>query len=499
MSKYERKSPFDRTTSRNRFGTRSFYWGNTLEPYALECLASVAEAYGYPTEILQQGLMSIEDVVHFTVKADPFCVGLSVLTHTANHARKIAEAIKCFLPSVVIIVGGQHPSLEPNYVYHDCFDYAVVGEGEATFVELLDFLSGRTQVEAKNIPGIAFRVPGQERVIRTALRPRIENLDDFPLPKRIPCYLRAARSWNLNYPSPKQQVAVAQISYSRGCQYRCSFCVSPIIWCDAHVGTSLKRVTYRSPVSVAREVRQLRDEFGVNYLYFTDLTFNDNIDKLRELCWALIDEGLHEGSENGRSHLRRSVHWYALLKVGVDDETAELMARAGCSKVGIGVESFDAIQVRRYGKPYEGSAIVAESLRAADNAGIIVRCLLVIGSPSENPGTISKTIANLRRLPVDQIRVAFLTPYPSTSSFSKLSGRLATRNFDLYDEDHPIVKCDALSMNGLYKARSRIVNDVSMIAMNIVCGVRTSCGGSLGSKNHTSGFSEICMISRLGV
>lgn len=136
MSKYERKSPFDRTTSRNRFGTRSFYWGNTLEPYALECLASVAEAYGYPTEILQQGLMSIEDVVHFTVKADPFCVGLSVLTHTANHARKIAEAIKCFLPSVVIIVGGQHPSLEPNYVYHDCFDYAVVGEGEATFVEL---------------------------------------------------------------------------------------------------------------------------------------------------------------------------------------------------------------------------------------------------------------------------------------------------------------------------------------------------------------------------
>jgi radical SAM superfamily enzyme YgiQ (UPF0313 family) len=210
---------------------------------------------------------------------------------------------------------------------------------------------------------------------------------------------------------------------------------------------------------VAREARKLHEEFGVNYLYFTDLTFNDDADKLKEICWALIDEGLHEGEETDRSHLRDAVHWYALLKVGLDDETAKLMSRAGCSKVGVGVESFDAAQVQRYRKPYEGTSILDKSLTAADNAGIIIRCLLVIGSSTETPDTVSRTINNLKHLPVDQVRLAFLTPYPNTPIYHSLSSRLTTRDLDLYDEDHPIVRCDALSARDLCEARSRIVQD----------------------------------------
>lgn len=216
---------------------------------------------------------------------------------------------------------------------------------------------------------------------------------------------------------------------------------------------------YRPPELVAREARKLHEEFGVNYLYFTDLTFNDDTSKLRELCRALIDEGLHEGNEMDRSHLKDAVHWYALLKVGLDDETAGLMARAGCSKIGVGVESFDAAQVQRYRKPYGGAIILSESLTAADNAGIIIRCLLVIGSPTETPDSLSRTISNLRRIPVDQVQLAFLTPYPNTPIYHNLSSRLTTRDFDLYDEEHPIVRCDALSLKDLYDARSSIVRD----------------------------------------
>lgn len=434
-----------------------FTRGNTLEPYALECLAAVAEARGYSTEVVQQGAMTIQDIVRVVLNLSPFCVGFSVTTHTANRTREIARAIKSALPTIVIVVGGQHPSLDPEYVSDECFDFAVLGEGEATFPDLLDFLMGHRFGTASDIPGIAFRVREQQRVVRTRPRPRIEDLDNLPNAKRIPIYLRQARSWNLAYPSPNRQVAVAQIGYSRGCRYQCTFCVSPIIW----DGTNGKRkpansITYRSAKSVAKEVRELHDLFGVNLLYFTDLTFNVDIGRVHDLCRAFIDEGLHEGSEMDLYHLEKSVHWFALLKVGLDDETAQLMARAGCSKIGMGVESFDTAQVHAYKKPYRGLNTLEQSFMAADNAGIINRCLLVIGAPNETQESIGRTIEGLKRFPIDQVRVAFLTPYPNTPIFFDLSDKLVTDNLDRYDEEHPVVRCNLLSTHDLYKTRSRI-------------------------------------------
>lgn len=434
-----------------------FTRGNTLEPYALECLAGAAEARGYATAVLQQGSMSIGGIVRFVMDLSPFCVGFSVMTHTANRTREIAKAIKSASSNIIIIVGGQHPSLDPNYIAEECFDYAVLGEGESTFPDLLDFVCGRCFSPASDIKGIAFREPSQQRVSRTAPRPRIDDLDSLPPPKRIPTYLSQARSWNFTYPSPDRQIAVAQIGYSRGCRYRCTFCVSPPVWDKTHgITKPSKSITHRSPKLVAREVRQLHEKFGVNFLYFTDLTFNADIDRVHDLCWALIDEGLHEGSEMDPNHMTQSVHWFALLKVGLDDETAQLMARAGCSKIGMGVESFDTAQVHAYKKPYRGLDILKRSLAAADNAGIINRCLLVIGAPNETQESLATTIEGLKRLPIDQVRIAFLTPYPNTPIWFELSDKVVTNNLDLYDEEHPVVRCNSLSIDDLYEARSMI-------------------------------------------
>jgi radical SAM superfamily enzyme YgiQ (UPF0313 family) len=431
--------------------------GNSLEPYALECLAGAAEAHGYCVDIVQQGEMTPEDIAMLVAKTAPFCVGFSVLTHTADRTKNIAKTIKTTVPNVTIIVGGQHPSLDLQYVEYEHFDYAVIGEGEVTFIELLDFLGKKCFSSPSDIPGIAYKDTVQKKIVITQPRSRLNNLDELPLPKRVHSFLEKARSWNLTYPSPNQQSAVAQIGYSRGCCYECTFCSSPVVWNKSHgITEALKRVTYRSAISVAKEVRNLHEKYGVNLLYFTDLTFNDNASKVRDLCQALIDEGLHEGSDLDADHLSHSVHWYALLRIGLDWETAKLMARAGCSKIGLGIESFDHKLLRKYNKLFVNSETVLSSLQASDAAGIINRCLLVFGSPEETPKTVANTIEFLKRLPIDQVRVAFLTPFPKTPLFEILFDKITTQDLALYDEEHPIIRCDSFSPEDLKKARLKI-------------------------------------------
>lgn len=437
-----------------------FTRGNALEPYALECLAGAAEAKGFSAAVLQPHSMAVPEIVQHARQINPFCIGLSVWTHTADYAAALAASLKKALPNVTIVAGGQHPSLLPEYILETDFSYAVIGEGELTFPELLGFLSADRPTDPSGIPGLAFKSANGKALLRTHPRARISNLDALPPPKRIGSYLRRARSWNLTYPPPQRQTAVAQIGYSRGCRFRCTFCVSPPIWSDRHgLLPPHKSLTYRSAASVAAEVRKLHDDFGVNFLYFTDLTFNDNPERVRDLCKALIDAGLHEGPESAPGHLHNSVHWFALLKVGLDAQTAELMARAGCSKIAMGVESFDTARVHAYKKPYRGLTILEESLAAADHVGMIIRCLLVMGAPEETDQSIASTIEGLQRFPIDQIRVAFLTPYPNTPVYAQFSDKLAVTDWSSYDEEHPIIAGDHLSLGELYGARMRIARE----------------------------------------
>jgi radical SAM superfamily enzyme YgiQ (UPF0313 family) len=437
-----------------------FTIGNSLEPYALELLAAAVEAHGYTAEIVRQGDMTCAQIASLVAARAPLCVGISVLTHTASRVRTLAAEIRAASPDTHIIVGGQHPSLDPEYLLSGCFDFAVLGEGEETLVSLLDFLSSEHPAEPAGVPGIAYRTTNSGVAV-TAPRPRITNLDSLPLAKRMPSYLRQARSWNLTYPPPNRQTAVAQIGYSRGCRYGCTFCVSPVVWRDVHaVPHAQSAVRYRSARAVAREVRYLRDEFGVNYVYFTDLTFNDDRNRVAELCEALIAEGLHDGSEDDPHHQEKAVHWFALVKVGLDRETASRMARAGCSKIGIGVETFDTEQVESYRKPYRTSEELRESLWNADSQGIIVRCLLMIGAPEETHASIQRTIEGLKAHPIDQVRVAFLTPYPNTLAFTAARTELLTRDLDHFDENHPLFRCNGLTPDELHDARHRIVTEL---------------------------------------
>ena len=102
---------------------------------------------------------------------------------------------------------------------HPVFDYGIVGEGEATIVEVANALSAdRTP---SNVPGVAFRENGEVRL--APFRPAIMNLDSLPFP-----------AWDLLDGFPSQyhpalfkyvRLPSTHIVSSRGCPNKCIFCV----------------------------------------------------------------------------------------------------------------------------------------------------------------------------------------------------------------------------------------------------------------------------------
>jgi radical SAM superfamily enzyme YgiQ (UPF0313 family) len=437
--------------------TGTFTRGQVLEPYPAEILAGAVEAAGFEGVAFQPGTMSDEEIVSWVVAEKPFCVGMTVFGCSYPHAQTLAYMIKAEMPEVLIVIGGYHPSTVPGCIDFPDFDFAVIGEGEVTFVELLNAVASNQPFS--EIKGISY--VENDEVVVTAPRERIYDLDTLAWAKRVPEYLAQARSYNLSYPSPDQQVAVAEVFASRGCPGRCSWCVSNIMW-DARHGIDepcKMSVSHRSAKSVAAEVRFLHDTYGVNLLYFTDLTFNLSKERVREICDALVAEGLHDAAtENNPNHAQDSVHWYCLCKVGLDDETAQLMADAGCAKIGMGVESFFEAKAEEWCKPHHDLGITYKSLKAASDAGIITRCLLVFGSPDETKETIQETIDGLKSYPVDQVRIAFLTPFPGTEFAKEMADFILTDDLSLYDTETPILQGN-LTQEELIAARTRIGRD----------------------------------------
>jgi len=144
-------------------------------------------------------------------------------------------------------------------------------EGEQTIDRLLELVDlGELTVDLlRTEPGVAFRADGSIQVNQP--RPPIENLDDLPLPARdlidMERYLHQWQSDN-GYTS-------ITFATSRGCRYSCQWCR------DSVHGDSFRQ---RSPESVAREMKQLKDDYGVESIRIIDDV--DGLDREWIDAWA---------------------------------------------------------------------------------------------------------------------------------------------------------------------------------------------------------------------
>lgn len=421
-------------------GRRS-YTGSPVgvkDPIALQYIAAYFERHGYETGVLLRGLLGNEVLIERIREREDDLAAICIALHStylAPKARELARMLKAVMPEVPIIVGGYHPTGDPDIVLDEWIDYAVVGEGEESCIELVDILQSGTDLESiRRVRGIAFRDDGGQTMV-TGPRPRVDY-KSLPWPKREHDILALCRPGPLSYP-PKGRVA--QIAYSRGCPYGCTFCASPGMW--------KRKTSYRDADDLAAEMKHLITEHGVNNFFFCDLSFNGNRQRLLELCDS-VERVKHEVGVPFGSHVM-------CTSTIIDPRILSRMKAANFWKIDYGIEDILEGTISRV-KSFQKVSKIKETLSQTNEHGILMRGLMIIGFPWETEETIALREESIDQFPVDQLRICYFTPFKGTELYQEVKDRIIIDEGG-YTTDRPPIRCDGIDTEGLRRAVPRLL------------------------------------------
>lgn len=378
--------------------------GSELPPLGLAGLAAVLSAKGYTVKIIDAIALKwdtgkvVKDIFSF----DPAVVGITSTTISIYNAANLAQAIKKER-DIPVIIGGPHVTAVPEDTlkHFSSFDLAVIGEGEISLLELMEFYKGDKRLE--DIKGLVIRKNGD--ISFTGKREFIKDLDTLPfpawdlLPPLVKFYQPAADSLN-RFPS-------SSLVTSRGCPGQC-------IFCDRNVFGNYPRAF--SAEYVVRMFKELSHKFGIRDVFIHDDNFLVFGKRTKLICDLLLEKGI-------------DMSWSCMGRCDtVDTSLFPLMKRAGCWQINYGLESGSQKILDILNKKTRLEEI-RKVVMATRKAGIKVKGLFMIGSFGETEETIKETFKFILSLPLNDFHMTCFTPFPGTEAARRAG------EFGLYDPE----------------------------------------------------------------
>lgn len=324
----------------------------------------------------------------------PDVVGISVFTYNLEKAINIARLIKKENPSIKIIFGGIHPTLEPEETLkRDEVDAICIGEGENAVVEYLDKLEKGEEV---NVSGIWYKKNG--RIIKNPLRPLNENLDSLPFP--------AWDFWDMSlylktFPKPSGGIYVLA---SRGCPFDCSFCSQKAL---REILSTNDRSYYRirSAENIIKEMKQNIEKYGnkgLKAFLFADDTFGLNKQQYVQFTDLYVKEGLNN-----------IYPWGCQTRADIIDEDWVRRAKiSGCFLVEFGLENVDEdIRIKKFKKNITNLQF-RKAIDLLKKYNIIYNLNILIGSYGETIADIFKNVRESWKLGALFLYISPYMPHP---------------------------------------------------------------------------------------
>ncbi|MDP3233642.1 MAG: radical SAM protein [Myxococcales bacterium] len=336
-------------------------------PLAAGCLGVAAQVHGFSDRVgVEVVAPSLTDSLGDTALAEriaadePDVLGLSLYLWNVERSLHLAREVKKRSPHTQVWVGGPEVSADNTWLQQQTgYDLAVSGEGEETLVELLEHsLAGR---ELAGLSGVSVRTP-------TGLTPfGPKRAAKFPLSQYPSPYLAGL------VPVEPQRSVYAE--GARGCRSKCTFCFYP----KAESGLRLL-----DPSQVEALVCGLR-EHGAKELSFLDPTFNHRPD-FEAVLEALI-----------RANPKREMSFFAEVRPeGLSAKHAGMLAKAGFTKLEIGLQSVSAKtlkRVKRGGNP----AMVAAAAKLMRSEGLDLLLDLIVGLPGDTADDVARGVDYLEK------------------------------------------------------------------------------------------------------
>jgi radical SAM superfamily enzyme YgiQ (UPF0313 family) len=356
--------------------------------------------------IMIQGL-TVDEVVA-RVPAGTRIVGFTCLfSHCWPLVLDMARALRPRLPGAVFVAGGEHPTALPDGVLASgLFDLVVRGEGEETFLELVERVLAER--DWRDISGIAYAGP-EGRLVTTQARSRMTAIDDLPYPDwdawSLEAYIAAHQVTGINLGRSMPLLG------SRGCPFECTFCSNPEMW--------TQRYLMRDAASLVDEMQFMKARYGVTSFSFMDSTFVVNRAKTLDFANTLIRRGLDISYQ-----LPAGTRCEAF-----DQELATALDRSGLKNFAFAPESGDEQTLKAIKKQVSLPRLL-DAVRVVLRTKMTVACFIVIGFPEDTRRGMRRTLRLVRKLAimgVHDVAVAKFTPYPGTAYFKQL---FAGQTFD---------------------------------------------------------------------
>ncbi len=359
------------------------------------------------TILQRQGLevkVIIEEIAapdYSTLDFQPDLVCISSITSTAPRAYELGDYYR--RQGLPVAMGGAHSSFVVRESL-DHADYVICGEGDEALPELVATLNSGGDLAA--VQNLAF-LEG-ETVRQNPWRPFVENLDDLPIPNYDVVHgwaTRHGRRW-------------MSIATSRGCPFNCRFC--------GVIKLFGRKYRFNSVDRVMAEIRQ--NGVKAHHVFFCDDNFTADRERIKELCQRMLQENL-------------KIEWSAQVRVEAakDEELLDLMARAGCFCVFVGLESINPATLKLYNKSQTVEGI-KDCVVNFHRHHIRVHGMFVFGSEEDHFQVIRDTVRFSRDLDMDSLQYLILTPIPGTPVYQELEAqnRIFCHDWSHYDGHHAV-------------------------------------------------------------
>ena len=367
-------------------------------------------------------------------------VAITGTTAQCKQAMQIANAAK--QAGKIVVYGGPHATPTWKETLEMCpgVDIVVRGEGELTFLELLETL--RHNGDLSQVNGIAFRdtdgIP-----VKTGKRQRNFDLDELPFPARD--LVPTERYGDQPLVRFSTDERYAHLIMTRGCTDKCEFCNTPNNWGGP---------SWRTAGNLFAEMLEVHQTYGIRYFHFQDDVFTVNQELVRNLCYLLIEIRMRK-----QGPIR--FEWSCLARPDqFDYELLALMKLAGCVQIEIGVESGSEALLKSSRKRYT-KEIIRKAFIAARQAGIRTYAFFIVGLPGETEETWRETVHFAKELKPDGSVFTVLTPYPGTDINLKNRVEIIVPDWTYWLYKTPVVKVGDLGPKDLKRLRNianRLVN-----------------------------------------
>ncbi len=337
-----------------------------LPPVDMMSLSAIAKKRGYETKFKDYSLNneSVYDFIRDLRDFKPDFLVINVASITIDKDLSILKEAKELLEETIVIVKGAVFNFSAYSILQSYpeIDIALLGEIEEAFDEIILYK------DLKEIEGITYQT--NNKIITTKKRKLKENIDHLP-------FLDRDLIDNNFYTRPDTKKPQTIIRVSKGCPNHCFFCLATPL--------NGANVRLRSVELIVDEIKECINKYNIkDFIFWSDI-FNIDSIWVQKLCRLIIESDLNINfSTNTRADT-------------LDYETLQLMKKAGCNLISIGIESASQELLDKMGKKTTIEQI-KKAVSMIKEAKIMTYAYYVLGLPWETKETIEKTYSFAKEL-----------------------------------------------------------------------------------------------------